>query len=446
MSTSALSPRLDTLLNTFVGALQGTLSVLLILLAGYFTARRGHLDHPTVRRLSKLCTTLFLPCLIVEQTGPQLTAARLRAVWIVPLWGLASTLLAHAVGWAGRRALPPGRLPHWTVAASGRPNSNALPLLLLQSLEGAGVLDALARPGEAPRAALGRAKSLVLLNAIVQQTFTFQVTPGIMARDGRQAQDDEEEEEEEEEESRDALRPGPGRLTAVVQDQERVGLLDDHDCDSYDSEQRRAGAGYRHALDDIVDRPDVHWPERLRPLERPLKKVWSSTSPPLIGAVVALIIGIIPPLNRQILSKDGAFYTSVTQAVANLGELFVVLQTFTVGAELAIVPSTKPGALATAWVLLVRFLVMPAVALLFVFLTAGRGFYVDDRLVWFLLVLIPAGPSAMLLVSVAELVDASQGAVAGYLTIAYMVSPLMAVVCALGLEVVSIAARRVPGV
>lgn len=35
----------------------------------------------------------------------------------------------------------------------------------------------------------------------------------------------------------------------------------------------------------------------------------------------------------------------------------------------------------------------------------------------FILVLIPAGPSAMLLVSVAELVNVDQGPIAGYLTI-----------------------------
>lgn len=63
-------------------------------------------------------------------------------------------------------------------------------------------------------------------------------------------------------------------------------------------------------------------------------------------------------------------------------ERSVVLQTFTVGAELAIVRSSHPGALATSWVLFVRFIVMPAVALLFVWATAGRGFYVDDKLVW----------------------------------------------------------------
>ena len=60
----------------------------------------------------------------------------------------------------------------------------------------------------------------------------------------------------------------------------------------------------------------------------------------------------------------------------------VVLQTLTVGAELALVESSRPGKRALAWVLLVRFVVMPALGLLFVWATAGRGWYVDDKLVW----------------------------------------------------------------
>ncbi|KAI0369711.1 hypothetical protein BV20DRAFT_967713 [Pilatotrama ljubarskyi] len=433
MTVSTMSPGIGTLISTFLGAFQGSISVLLTLLAGYIMARRGFMDHKTVRNVSKLCTSLFLPCLLIEDMGPQLTVSKLRDVWIIPLWGLVSTLLAHGIGWVGKRVM---KLPYWTIAACGRPNSNALPLLLLQSLEHTGVLDTLSQQGESVSETLDRAKSLILLNAIVQQTFTFQFTPGIMRRDdGQRKQDDPE----------DRLQPGPGRLTSVVQDQERVGLLDDHEHDSDDSEETRAN-GYRNALDDIADQPDVHWPERLRPLEKPLKKFWSYMSPPLIGAIIALIFGMVPLLHQEFLKEDGIFYTSITQAIENLGELFVVLQTFMVGAELAIVPSTHPGVLATSWVLLVRFIVMPAVALLFVLATAGRGLYVDDRLVWFLLILIPAGPSAMLLVSVAEMVNISQGAIAGYLTIAYMISPIMAVVCSLGLEVVEAAAKRVSGV
>ncbi|KAI0821657.1 auxin efflux carrier [Trametes gibbosa] len=374
MTLSAMSPGVGTLISTFVGALQGTISVLLTLLVGYIMARRGYLDHHTIRHVSKLCTSLFLPCLIIEQMGPQLTASTLRNVWIIPLWGLLSTLLAHAIGWVGKRVLG---LPYWTIAASGRPNSNALPLLLLQSLESTGVLDTLSQPGEAVGATLGRAKSLILLNAIVQQTFTFQVTPSIMARDSDPHKDDDDLEEQ------DRLRPGPGRLTAVVQDHERVGLLEDHEHGSDDaSAEDRSEGGYGGALNSIADRPNIHWPKRIQPLEKPLNKLWSYMSPPLIGATIALVIGITPPLHHLILSKDGALYTSITQSIANLGELFVVLQTFTVGAELALVKSSHPGLIATSWVLFVRFFIMPAVGLLFVLATAGRGLYIDDRLVW----------------------------------------------------------------
>lgn len=56
---------------------------------------------------------------------------------------------------------------------------------------------------------------------------------------------------------------------------------------------------------------------------------------------------------------------------------------FTVGAELALAPNAHPGIIPTTYAMLVRFLVMPGLSLLFVFLTAGRGWYTDDRLVWY---------------------------------------------------------------
>lgn len=90
-----------------------------------------------------------------------------------------------------------------------------------------------------------------------------------------------------------------------------------------------------------------------------------------------------PPLHHAILDEDGLLYPSVTQSIINLGELFIALQAFTVGAELAIVGSSKSSKLATWWVMSVRFIVMPGLALLFVWATAGRGLYVDDRLVWY---------------------------------------------------------------
>ncbi|EJF65242.1 hypothetical protein DICSQDRAFT_98906 [Dichomitus squalens LYAD-421 SS1] len=431
----------STLIPTLVGALEGSISVLLTLFSGFVMAKIGYLDHKSVRHITKLCTNLFLPCLIIEAMGPDLTLTHLSKDWIIPIWGLASTLLAHAIGYVGHRVM---KLPYWTIAACGRPNSNVLPLLLLQSLDSSGVLGAISRDGEGSSTLLRRAKSLILLNAVVQQTFTFQLVPGIIARDKPVDEDAVERQGG----GQDRLRPGPGRINPALHNAERVGLLDDidhHPEDSDDSERTRTGDAYRHALDGIADRPDYHWPHRLQFLENPVKNVAKHVSPVLLSAVVAFIIGATPPLHHAILDGDGVLYSSLTQSVINLGELFVALQAFTVGAELALVKSSDPGKLPTVWVLFVRFIVMPGLALLFVFLSAGRGLYVDDRLVWFLLVLIPAGPSAMLLVSVAELVNVDQGEIAGYLTVSYLFSPLMALVCSSGLSVVATVAKRVPG-
>ena len=63
------------------------------------------------------------------------------------------------------------------------PGANVLPLLLLQSLEQTGVLDTLSRRGENVAGTLQHAKGLVLLNAVLQETVTFQLAPGIIARD-----------------------------------------------------------------------------------------------------------------------------------------------------------------------------------------------------------------------------------------------------------------------
>ena len=86
----------------FLGALQGTISVLLTLLSGYVASQLGLLDPHTIHRLSMLCSNLFLPCLIITQMGPAITIDQLHRVWIIPVWGLVSSALAHLIGFLGK--------------------------------------------------------------------------------------------------------------------------------------------------------------------------------------------------------------------------------------------------------------------------------------------------------------------------------------------------------
>ncbi|KDQ57276.1 hypothetical protein JAAARDRAFT_35913 [Jaapia argillacea MUCL 33604] len=428
----------SSLVDTLWGTFQGSLSVLITTLAGYLAARYEFLDRPTVKRVSNISSLLFLPCLIVVQMGPYLTAQELGTVWIMPVWGLLSSVIAHLLGWLGKATL---RLEWWTVVASGRANANALPLLLLQSLENSGVLSTLRKPGESMTETLDRAKSIVLLNSVIQQVITFSLGSSLLRRDLQNAKIENCDPEG------DRLNPGSraARFPAI-QDTEHVGLLRDYDHDESEDDD------FRIPFNQLDNTPDLDVWSRLPVSPRVrrvfyksrklVKKGFSWLNPPVAGACVALFLGMIPALHHAFLSKDGFFYDSLTQAVKNLGGLFVSLQMFILGADLALVPSTKPKIRGTISVLSIRYLLMPLISMAFVYFTAGKGWYTDDPLVWFLLILVPSGPSAMVLINLAELMNIDQGPIAGFLALSYLLSPFISVVCTMALKVVEVVEER----
>lgn len=277
---------------TFLGALEGAISVLLTLAAGYWVARKGMIDRDATHKVSNLCSMLFLPCLIVVQMGPELTASQLRRLWILPIWGFVSTLLAHLMGYIGYKIF---KTKNWVIVASGRPNSSALPLLLLKALSTTGILDQFSSGDESSSKLLSRAQSLILLNVVVQQTFTFQIAPWLLKRDKKgQGSDGDEDDVEHGPASLTPASPGKhiSNINPVVQDRERVGLLSDQDGRDYGSTEGHSGVDYAGAINPIADRPDIHWPKRIGFLEKPVKKTLGMMSPPLIGAIVALVVGV----------------------------------------------------------------------------------------------------------------------------------------------------------
>ncbi|KZT29815.1 hypothetical protein NEOLEDRAFT_1127679 [Neolentinus lepideus HHB14362 ss-1] len=291
----------------------------------------------------------------------------------MPVWGVLSSLVAHLLGWAGMAAF---KMPAWTIIASGRSNANALPLLLLQSLDSTGVLKALSKEGESTSETLSRAKSIVLLNSIIQQMVTFGLGPMLFKMDTDKKDGDDDDPED--------LRPWRRPSAYTVQDREHVGLLHDYDGDYGED-------NYTEPLHRLENVPNMDLHSRLpsglsqavKVASKLAKKISSFLNPPLVGGIVALIVGIIPPLHQAFLSKDGIFHNTLTDAVSNLGDLFVVLQMFVLGAQLATVQSAGPGVGSTLFVLSVRYVLMPVVSLSFVLFTAGRGWYTSEPLVWY---------------------------------------------------------------
>lgn len=132
---------------------------------------------------------------------------------------------------------------------------------------------------------------------------------------------------------------------------------------------------------------------------RAIKEIWN---PPLTGAVLAVAIGLIPPIKHEFYHEEGFFYGSITVSLINIGELFTALMLFVLGANLRI---KTQGDTTTPWSILLyiyvmRFLIVPAIGIVVVWKISDWGWLDDsahqglggDPMMKFIMCLIPAGP------------------------------------------------------
>lgn len=101
-----------------------------------------------------------------------------------------------------------------------------------------------------------------------------------------------------------------------------------------------------------------------------LNTTYQFLNAPLVGAIVGVFIGLIPPLHRVFFnpSSEGGFMrTWLTAAVKNIGDLFASLQIIVVGVKLSQSllrmkngeESGKVPVLAIIFITLVRFFIWP---------------------------------------------------------------------------------------
>ncbi|KAF8882418.1 auxin efflux carrier [Infundibulicybe gibba] len=127
-------------INTPIGPLLKTvftsiLEVFLLCLAGYILAGRGILDKKTQKQINRLNVSLFTPALLFSKVAFFLTPAKLRELWIIPLFFILVTGVSMAVafllGWMFRLKRSQRS---FAMAAAMFMNSNSLPIALMQSL------------------------------------------------------------------------------------------------------------------------------------------------------------------------------------------------------------------------------------------------------------------------------------------------------------------------
>ncbi|EMD35654.1 hypothetical protein CERSUDRAFT_116395 [Gelatoporia subvermispora B] len=129
MSTSTpIGPLLQTVFESI-------LEVFLLCLAGYILARKGILDRKIQKALNRLNVSLFTPSLLFSKVAFFLSPAKLRELWIVPVFFVITTAVSMIVAYLFGVLLRLKKSQRsFAVAASMFMNSNSLPIALMQSL------------------------------------------------------------------------------------------------------------------------------------------------------------------------------------------------------------------------------------------------------------------------------------------------------------------------
>ncbi|KAL1738651.1 membrane transport protein-domain-containing protein, partial [Schizophyllum fasciatum] len=128
MTANPIAPLLGTVFNSI-------LEVFLLCCAGYVLAGKGVLDKKTQKQLNRLNVSLFTPALLFSKVAFFLSPAKLRELWVIPIFFVIVTVVSMVVAYILAVVFRLKRSQRaFAMASAMFMNSNSLPIALMQSL------------------------------------------------------------------------------------------------------------------------------------------------------------------------------------------------------------------------------------------------------------------------------------------------------------------------
>lgn len=295
------------------------------------------------------------------------------------------------------------RLPQWVAPALTFNNTSSLPLLLLQSLDSVGSLRLILHGDESTADGIERAQSYFLVCAVVSKTIAYVVGPR-MLHDGGNAE----------------ARPSSIEAQHVSEcEDERLTETTSLLPERAQNAQRAVGMRIHSWTEWLVS----FFPYRVR------EELMAPFGDPFAGVaicctLVGALLGLVPALHRAFFFRDedgGYLQAWLTTSVRNIGRLFTTLQIFLVGCKLGVAfermvaqgeaggDSSRVPVRAMTIIFLVRLVAWPAVSISLIHgLAKHTGLLGDDPILWFSMMLMPAGPPALVISGLAEVAQASE--------------------------------------
>lgn len=410
------------LLASFLGAIQASLSVLLVMSYGGIAGYLGLLDRKACKSISTICVRMFLPALLITKLGSELNAGSGANYVPIIIWGIVCHLVSFGIGMIAQHGLG---MPDWATVAILINNTTSYPLLLITALEQTGILSSLIVTDESAKEAVERAQSYFLVFSTISNCITFAVGPRLIEDGGPDNNDDRRSEDDEEE--------------TDVEANEQTRLIPPNQRSPSPKPRRRQSSD-----DESEDRP-AFIPEDRWDNFSPRSQWWTVfildfVNAPLVGALIGALLGLVPPLHRAFFnpSQEGGIFTSwLTASLKTISGLFAPLPVIVSGVSLfESMRDWKSGKNkeklpwgTVGFILAVRFVLWPVASIGIIWaLAAKTSLLGPDPILWFTLMMMPTGPSAQKLISLVQVSDVSkeqESLIARLLTVSYIISPIL---------------------
>ncbi|KAJ3014726.1 hypothetical protein HKX48_004992 [Thoreauomyces humboldtii] len=484
MSSAFAVPAASSPLDLAQAALQSLGAVAFVVAAGWIYALKGYFPLSMQRDLARLVVQCLAPCLLLVSISHTVSLEEFYLWWPIPVlfcvytglaWGSAA-LISTILG------IPRSR-SRFIASAAMMGNTNSLPVALIHSLaRDPGSRSVMDPYGDADHVAR-RGIAFVLFYSLFSNILRWTVCYQLLARDPDQVDDAS---------SRDVL---PSTHVVDVDAQHRPDMLQpvtkqelfpgdslcadvpDADQHTFATRMRRRSRIFSSSGDDepFVERstsPTESTPLLLSgstPVQSPvlapanvLSRAAAAPSPPpplalqgsvipqqsrwqhakdtfkeimnapLYAAILALVIGLIPPVKNLFFSPDGnggaLLEEVITDPLYSLGEASVPIIILTLGGQLGSMKKSREGsppspateALDVGIVVLIKMVILPAVALPLIWAISDHVPLAADRTFAMAMLLLASCPTALNVMNMAQARQNHEGITARLLFWSYL--------------------------
>ncbi|KAF9151635.1 hypothetical protein BG015_006419 [Linnemannia schmuckeri] len=310
-------------------AAEAVSQVIVVVICGILLTKAGLLSPQTQRGLSKINLYFLTPCLIFTKIASALSWDRFVTFWPIPLFYSVFLIVNFTVAQIGSKLLRLTREEtRFATASIMFFNNNSLPIALVQSLALSGAAKLLLRDeDDTAEAVLARGVSYILFTSVFDNLVRWSFGLNLLSHH----KGDEINGKDNGPTDTNNINSSSTGPLVISNDEQRDVIID---VDSHAAP---------HALPPTTTSSRT-WSARLTTI---LKKARELLQPPLVTAIVALIVGLIRPLHHILMDPDSKVFIFLIRPLDTCGRAAVPMILLCLGAQVLSFDSNTPGQAAT---------------------------------------------------------------------------------------------------